>query len=67
MSAVTLTLTDVDGAMESRLDFGPEGFQKDSHAHQHALILHRRLDELCRRLDEPQAKTGIVLPNGEVV
>ena len=68
MSTATLILTDEGGAIASRLEFGPEGFQKDSHAHQHAYLLVKHMDEnLCKRLDEPKAKTGIVLPDGTVV
>lgn len=68
MSTATLTLTDEDGAISARIDFGPEGFQKDSHAHQHAYLLTKHMDEvLCKRLGEPEAKAGIVLPDGTVV
>ena len=67
MSTATLILTDEGGAIASRLEFGPEGFQKDSHAHQHAYMLVKHMDEVCKRLDEPKTKAGIVLPDGMVV
>ena len=39
MSTATLTLSDTGGAIDAHIDFGPAGFQKDSHAHQHAMLL----------------------------
>lgn len=71
MSTATLILTDVTdegGAISARIDFGPGGFDPNSHAHQHAYLLVKHMDEnLCKRLDEPKAETGIVLPDGTVV
>lgn len=67
MATVTITLTDDGPAFSEKTDFGPGGFNKDSHAHQHALILSRHLAELCKPLDEPKVKTGILLPDGVVV
>lgn len=67
MSTATFTLTDESGAFATKLDFGPQGFKPESHAHQHALILHRHLESLCKPLDEPKVKTGILLPGGVVV
>lgn len=67
MSTATLTLTDTGGAIDAHIEFGPAGFQKDSHAHQHAMLLVKHMDDLCKRLDQPKAKTGILLPDGQVV
>jgi hypothetical protein len=46
MSKVTITLTDDAGQIACNAHF-EDGFNRFSHAHQHAQILLKKMDELC--------------------
>lgn len=55
MSTVTITLSDVESGMfEMSCNFGAE-FDKNSHAHQHANLILKTLDELAKQASAPIA------------
>lgn len=56
MSAATIVLEDVDGVVALKVTFGA-GFDPTSHAHQHAQILIRMMDQVCQRQGEPEVVT----------
>ena len=51
MSSVTIELQDADGAIACNTNF-IGGFNPLSHAHQHAQILLRMMDDLCNKSAE---------------
>ncbi len=53
MSRAEIYIEDADGAIAVKAVFG-SGFNKTSHAHQHAQILLNMLDQLCQRQGEPE-------------
>lgn len=48
MATATIVIEDVEGAIALRADFG-DGFDPDSHAHQHAHLLIGMMDQLAER------------------
>lgn len=52
MAKVTFILEDHDGAVACMVHFD-QGFQPDSHAHQHGQILIKMMDDLCAPKEEP--------------
>ena len=55
MGLATITLRDKDGAIDVGLVF-EGGFNPASHAHQHAQLLIKHMDELAVRQGEPVVK-----------
>lgn len=56
MSVATIVLEDVDGQIAMKVNFSGaegQGFDRASHAHQHAQILIRMMDELCTKVEQP--------------
>lgn len=54
MPKVVITIEDVDpktGEMEFLADYGPQGFDAQSHAHQHGNLLVKRMDELGKQIE----------------
>lgn len=67
MSTATIVLEDVDGQIAMKVTFSHatgEGFDKASHAHQHAQILIRMMDELCTKVEQPAEPEPALIVQG---
>lgn len=67
MSTATVTLEDVNGQIAMKVTFSGDngqGFDKDSHAHQHAQILVRMMDELCTKVEQPAEPEPALIVQG---
>lgn len=62
MTKVTITLSDRDGAIAADVVF-EGGFQKDSHAHQHAHLMMSYMDTIAQRMEEKSAPALVAPPN----
>ena len=56
MAKVTITLSDQDGAIKADVVFQGGPFDPKSHAHQHAQLLLKHMDEIAQRQGEPEIK-----------
>ena len=65
MSAAHIVLEDTDGQIAMKVTFSGaqgQGFDRDSHAHQHAQILIKMMDELCTKAEaQPVAEPALIV------
>lgn len=62
-----IVLEDVDGQIAMKVTFSDpnvEGFNRDSHAHQHAQILIRMMDELCTKAEAQPVAEPLLIVQG---
>jgi hypothetical protein len=55
MGTATITLSDDNGEVACKAIFDG-GWDKDSHAHQHANLMLKHMDELCTRVSTPEVE-----------
>ena len=55
MATATIILSDDNGAVACKATF-EDGWNADSHAHQHANLMLKHMDELCTRVSTPEVE-----------